>query len=1827
MSAPFPIRPVGTASHTRSIFSNLVLPATGFLLVSTSAFAQVTTTGYLNQVRSEAPGTLLSRPNARGSNPGNGSEPIGRTTSLNYLNGWLIVGPESPESRPGSDLHTRVYDISNPTNPIRRFPSDFNLSYPNNRWFSGSIGWGSHGTAQSENLMLPNPVLVPTFGGPVQIGGTGFTSGVPTRPRSGVGNLRAGHSGPWDASWEWYSTPGNVFSLSKVSKNQSGSNVTTQIASIPHVADHGGGEWHPIIFGDLLIYVRGPVQTSKGVVVYRVRYDSATSATPQFVAALPGGIQTYWPNLFSDGTGLYVVASYTNRLMAVDLTAAATPGGSDSITVKAARTINQITNSSYPAYQDHFAFIGRHKIDMTQFLEDGNQLTNPSTATPVRLSLNEEANGVETSQMSLPLGNLWITGGYPRNYGQSSYRAQGMAIWVHQQARDTTRPKVTFHIPQANRTNYSRFAPLSFLIHEHPRRGGLRNSTSTELRDFAVRPVNGSTLGTPVAGFLLHDFAGMVTFTPSNPLAANTTYQVDFFADDNDTPWNPSASTTAQLAALADDTGFQDTVGNLIEPHSFLFSTGSSIVSDSPLAFSGVTSTLYQPAPGAAVTVTASATGGTGTREFRFSFNDGATWTAWSTTNSASSTFATEGRPIVLVQVRDSSGEVLNESITLLVATPPATALRPTQSNTLAAGNDPAGRRVWVVNPDADTVSVLNAETGAKVAEYVVGKNPRSVARDASGRYWVTCHGADEIVVLNNDGTVHSRINTPFGSAPFGVAASPDGSVMYVSLYGTGLIHRYVATNAAAYGGATPSATPVASTDPLPTARAIAISPDGSRVFVTRFLSPELTGEVAEFNGGTLARTRTIALAYASTSDGGDRAAGVPNYLAGIAISPDGKRAAVVSKQDNVMRGPLFGVSDLTFETTVRSVISFLNLETHAEIRNSRRDLDNSDSPSAVTYSPFGDMLLVAVQGNNTVVGIDVLNLAEVTGTSAPATTVTTPIGQSFSVATGQAPQGVLLDTVSNRLFVQNFMGRSVSIRNAADFVVRNTPAFGDVANTGTVANEPLPANVLLGKRIFYDASDPRMSADSYISCASCHVDGGHDGRVWDFTGRGEGLRRTTDLRGRAGLGDGHVHWSANFDEIQDFEHHIRTAFSGSGFLDLTSEQFADQHPSPATTKAGLSPDLDALAAYVTSLDATSIPRSPARAVNGALTEAAVRGREVFQSQSCVVCHQTSRYTDSMAVSLESPSLRNIGTLSPLSGSRLANPLAGIDTPTLVGLHSNRLFLHGGQASSLEEVFSYAGGRLTLAKDGELINPAAVTIVTKESDDGGGGIDRGLVGGSMLAFVAGSPSPGVRFTGVDGGSGGPARIALRYVALYGNKPSTLTINGVPQGVTLLMQSPSTGFHVSGWSWLVVETILNPGPINTVEFVTAGGDVRLNALLVANAEELTRTAAHRRVTALPEGQRNDLVAYLRQLDGRNAAGLLEVGGVIYRETFANAAGSIVRINIPTIGWQQLTSASPTANVTNTSSVSNNGGVTSNPGRPADLTNVNAGPFETSPNGFAYTQNAIQSLMYTTEFSSDRSAVSEMSWYSQISAIIGSNSQSAAVRINGQWYVTAPSNNLSRTGSAGNFSTTAEIFQVNLATAEWRTLTATEGAPFAVGTTAVTLPAGTIGAVGVYFAIGGNATTRFDSFTVTGVPSGPMPTPLQAWKIAEFDPVKVSNPALETSLWGRQADPDQDGMINLLEFALNADPRTSDAQLRQPTSVPDPAGRLSLSFLRARSDLNYIIEASTGLEDWQTIATNPGVFSETVPVVVTDSVVPSPQTPLRFLRLRVEEPAQQ
>lgn len=64
---------------------------------------------------------------------------------------------------------------------------------------------------------------------------------------------------------------------------------------------------------------------------------------------------------------------------------------------------------------------------------------------------------------------------------------------------------------------------------------------------------------------------------------------------------------------------------------------------------------------------------------------------------------------------------------------------------------------------------------------------------------------------------------------------------------------------------------------------------------------------------------------------------------------------------------------------------------------------------------------------------------------------------------------------------------------------------------------------------------------------------------------------------------------------------------------------------------------------------------------------------------------------------------------------------------------------------------------------------------------------------------------------------------------------------------------------------------------------------------------------------------------------------------------------------------------------------------------------------------------------------------------------------------------------------------------------------------------------------------------------------------------------------------------------------------------------------ISFLRARADVTYLVEASSVLSanSWLVIATNPGTVGQSVTVIDTVNISTA-TPPRRFLRLRVTTP---
>ncbi|MCE7990242.1 MAG: DUF1929 domain-containing protein [Caldilinea sp. CFX5] len=660
---------------------------------------------------------------------------------------------------------------------------------------------------------------------------------------------------------------------------------------------------------------------------------------------------------------------------------------------------------------------------------------------------------------------------------------------------------------------------------------------------------------------------------------------------------------------------------------------------------------------------TASAANGINPR-FKWLFGDGTPETAYSTSPTMDHVFSRPGIYTVKVTVTDDRGVERSTTFTQAIHLP-LTANRPVVSmNIVYENRSGANGRVWVVNQDNDTVSIFDAITNSKVAEIAVGRAPRSLAVAPNGRIWVTNKGTSTISLIDPSTlAVVQTISLPYGSQPFGIAFAPTGNVGYVTLEGAGKLLRFDAT----------TATQTGSVDVGPHVRHLSINSDGSKIYVARFITPRIPGEATATpqvaNGGgeivvvnaDLSINKTITLRVSDKPDTEVQGRGIPNYLGPLVISPDGINGWTPSKQDNIQRGVLRDGNNLNFQNTLRAIASRVDLSSDTEDYPARIDHDNAGVASTALFDKSGNYLFVALETNREIAVVDGYLQRDL-----------------FRIPVGRAPQGLALSPDGLRLYVNNFMDRSVTVLDISKLINEGQSTIPTVATYNAVATEKLAATVLLGKQFFYDAKDTRLALDSYISCAGCHNDGGQDGRIWDITGFGEGLRNTISLNGHAGTGQGFLHWSGNFDEVQDFEAQIRNLAGGTGLMTNAQFNTGTRSQPLGDPKAGVSADLDALAAYVTSLN--SFTASPYRNSDGTLTAAAQAGKTIFQNQNCAQCHSGVAFSDSSNIIF-----RNIGTIKPTSGNRLGVPLAGIDTPTLRDTWATAPYLHDGSATTLSD--------------------------------------------------------------------------------------------------------------------------------------------------------------------------------------------------------------------------------------------------------------------------------------------------------------------------------------------------------------------------------------------------------------------------------------------------------------------------------------------------------------------------------------------------------------
>lgn len=179
-------------------------------------------------------------------------------------------------------------------------------------------------------------------------------------------------------------------------------------------------------------------------------------------------------------------------------------------------------------------------------------------------------------------------------------------------------------------------------------------------------------------------------------------------------------------------------------------------------------------------------------------------------------------------------------------------------------------------------------------------------------------------------------------------------------------------------------------------------------------------------------------------------------------------------------------------------------------------------------------------------------------------------------------------------------------------------------------------------------------------------------------------------------------------------------------------------------------------------------------------------------------------------------------------------------------------------------------------------------------------------------------------------------------------------------------------------------------------------------------------------------------------------------------------------------------------------------------------------------------------------------------------------------------------------------------------QWLTVSGPEVAGFgntSSSDTPVTFPAP--GAYRLRLTAGDGQVTTFDD-TIANVTRN---APIEIWRAANFG-AEAGNAALAGDL----ADYDKDGLSNLVEYALNSDPKAA-----VPSHLPTPATdgeTLSLTYRvnLAATDISVQLQSSTNLGSWSNTAATLQTLSDDGQTRVIRATVPATGT-LQFLRVLV------
>ncbi len=444
----------------------------------------------------------------------------------------------------------------------------------------------------------------------------------------------------------------------------------------------------------------------------------------------------------------------------------------------------------------------------------------------------------------------------------------------------------------------------------------------------------------------------------------------------------------------------------------------------------------------------------------------------------------------------------------------------PVDVGSVPVGLDPVSVRfrttneVWVVNQISDSISVVDLSAMGIVGTIDTLDAPADVVfAGMPQRAFVSCAGANTVQVF--DPIARNAVSSIAieGQRPKAMAASPDGTRVYVAIFesgngstilsaGVGPLTAFpqpsvVDFPAGPHGGQNPppnqgtnfvpGLNPGLPTNAMPPRVGLIVKKSGAG----RWLddndgdwTEHVSGTNSVFSGrppGWDVMEHDLAIIDTSSLNVSYVTA-LMNICMDIAVNPASGQIAVVGtdamnqvRYEPALRG-IFTRVNLALVTPPGGAKTVKDLNPHLDyivriLPESERNKSIGD-PRGIIWSLDGNRGYVTGMGSGNLVIIDANG---------------NRVGRQAALPLDEGPSGLALDEPRRRLYVLNWFSATISVVDTeAETVVSNVSLFN-----------PTPSAIKAGRKHFYDTH--KTSGLGQAACASCHVDGRFDRLAWDL--------------------------------------------------------------------------------------------------------------------------------------------------------------------------------------------------------------------------------------------------------------------------------------------------------------------------------------------------------------------------------------------------------------------------------------------------------------------------------------------------------------------------------------------------------------------------------------------------------------------------------------------------------------------------------------------------------------------------------------------------------